>query len=57
MTKQEIIEIIEEEIKWHENDNEYCEGISDEYKEGFLRGMKHILRLINAKEAEYIICH
>jgi hypothetical protein len=48
MTEQEIITMIEEEIKWHKEDDRFDMDTSVEYRIGFLNGLKQILILINA---------
>ena len=51
-------ELLEKEIKWHENHTDKFEGAPEEFKEGFLKGLKHTKILIEKvrileKEGEY----
>jgi phosphopantothenate synthetase len=43
---KDILNLLNEEIKWHENDCAKCKGLSRDYKDGFINGLKQAKFLI-----------
>jgi len=48
MKKEEIIDVLNQEIKWcNENTNQFLSKSLDEYRQGFIKGLEQAILIIN----------
>jgi hypothetical protein len=47
ISKNDVINILDDEITWNIKNNDRCKGLSKEYKKGYINALRDIKRLVN----------